>query len=112
MFWRRNASGTNKIAQAQSESREGHADCTKDGLALPVMLFVNPLFGKIIYEIFNIISQFKGKCKMYDSRGIIKGTFPRRMASLRPPIRGEIRDRLSVVICDILNVVVRILIRI
>ena len=45
-----NASGTNKIVQAQKWSKKGteHADYTKDGLALPVMLFVNPLFGKII----------------------------------------------------------------
>ena len=27
--------------------------------------------------------------KLYDSRGFIKGTFSRLMASLRPPIRGE-----------------------
>ena len=51
-----NASGTNKIVQArgycESEAREGteHDDCTKDGLALSMMLFVNPLFGQIICE--------------------------------------------------------------
>ena len=45
-----NASGTNKIVQAQKWSKRETevADCTKDGL--PVMLFVNPLFGKIICE--------------------------------------------------------------
>ena len=43
---------------------------------------------------------------------LIKGTFSRRMAWLRPPIRGEIRDCLAVVIWDPLNVVVQILIRI
>ena len=47
-----NASGTNKIVQARRWSKRGteHADCTKDGLVLPVMLFVNPLLGKIICE--------------------------------------------------------------
>ena len=47
-----NASGTNKIVQAQKWSKRGteHADCTKDGLVLPVMLFVNPLFSGIICE--------------------------------------------------------------
>ena len=47
------ASGTNKNknVHAQKLSKRGteHAGCTKDGLALPVMLFVNPLFGKIIF---------------------------------------------------------------
>ena len=39
-----------KLFKLKSEARERteHADCTKDGLVLPVMLFVNPLFGKII----------------------------------------------------------------
>ena len=43
-----------KLFKLKSEAREGteHADCTKDGLALPVMLFIHPLFGKIIFEIF------------------------------------------------------------
>ena len=53
-FWsfytpeRGNASRTNKIVQAQKWSKRGteHADCTKDGLELPVMLFVNPLLVK------------------------------------------------------------------
>ena len=58
-------------------------------------------------KIFNIISLFKWKCKLYDFRGIIKGTFSRRMAYLRPPIRSEIRDCLSVVIWDPLNGVVK-----
>ena len=42
----------NKIVQAQKLSRRGteHADCTKDGLELPVMLFDNPFFGKMIFE--------------------------------------------------------------
>ena len=44
--------------------------------------------------------------KLYDSRGIIKGTFSRQMALLWPPITGQIRDCVSVVICDPLNVVV------
>ena len=42
------------------QEREGggaeHADCTNNGLVLPLMLFVHPLFGKIICEIFKIIS--------------------------------------------------------
>ena len=29
------------------------------------------------------------KCKWYDSRGNIQGTFSRRMTSLRPPIRAK-----------------------
>ena len=41
---------TIKLFRLKSEAREGaeHADCTKDGPALPVMLLVHPLFGKII----------------------------------------------------------------
>ena len=41
-----------KLFKRNSEAREGteHADCTKDGLSLPVMLFVHPLFGEIICE--------------------------------------------------------------
>ena len=41
-----------KLFKLKSEARQGteHADCTKDGLALPVMIFVNPLFSKIICE--------------------------------------------------------------
>ena len=48
----RNASETNKIVQAQKWSKRGTkpADCTKDGLVLPVMVFVNRLFGNVICE--------------------------------------------------------------
>ena len=47
-----NARGTNKIIQAQKWSKKytEQADCTNDGLSPPVMLFVCPLFGKIICE--------------------------------------------------------------
>ena len=43
---------TLKFLKLKSEARMGteHADCTKDGLVLLVMLFVHPLFGKIICE--------------------------------------------------------------
>ena len=47
---------SSKAEQHTSSLKVKHAVCTKDGLALAVMLFAHPLFGKIICEIFNIIS--------------------------------------------------------
>ena len=53
MFWRQGTPvETIKLFKLKSEAKQGteHADCTKDGLALPVMLFVLPSFAKVICE--------------------------------------------------------------
>ena len=52
MFRRHGARAEPIKFELKSEAREGteHVDCTNDGIALSVMLFVHPLCGEIICE--------------------------------------------------------------